>query len=186
MQPRFHSLLAPTIRWLLLALLACNAAAITDPNLEARVKAAFLYKFATYVEWPDAGQSEAPFVVGIVESDQIAAALQLLAPGRHIGRRPLVVRRLKTGDSPNGVQMLFVGQSTGAALKTWIDNVRGQPVLVVTETEGALTQGSVINFVLAEQHVRFEISLPAAEQRHLKISSRLLSVARQVQTGSAP
>lgn len=172
---------------LLLATLLAAHAALADDGLEARVKAAFLYKFASYVEWPEGGQNdEAAFTVAVVEADAIAAALQALAPSRRVGNRPLAVKRLQPGDSLAGAQMLFIGRSTAPALKNWLDGARNQPVLVVTEQEGALGQGSVINFVLAQQHVRFEVSLPAAEQRHLKISSRLLSVAQQVQTGNSP
>lgn len=172
---------------LLLATLVAANAALADDGLEARVKAAFLYKFASYVEWPDSGQGdEAAFTVAVVDADAIASALQALSPNRRVGNRLLMVKRLQPGDSLAGAQMLFIGRSAAPTLKSWLDGARNQPILVITEQEGALAQGSVINFVLAQQHVRFEISLPAAEQRHLTISSRLLSVAQQVQTGNSP
>lgn len=147
---------------------------------EAGVKAAFLYKFASYVEWPEAalGNAEAPFMVAVIGADEVATELERLQ-GKAVHGRRVAVRRLKDGDSFAGVQMLFVGRGQS--------NIRGilrgaqQPgLLVVTELERGLEMGSAINFVIADDRVGFEVSVEAAERNGLRVSSRMLNVARRV------
>ena len=146
---------------------------------EAAVKAAFLYRFASYVEWPESAFSpDAPFTIGVLEADQVATELDKAVAGRTIGGRRVAVRRIAEGESMRGLHMLFVGKAAnaGAAL-------RAAPypgLLTVTETERGLEAGSAINFVLVEDRVGFEVSLVAAERHGLRISSRMLPVARRV------
>ena len=151
---------------------------------EASVKAAFLYKFTAYVEWPaKAARADQPFVVGVMDNDAVAAELEALAPGRAIGGRPIAVRRLARGDPVTGVQILFAGGRDPDA--TAIRSARKEGALVVTESEAGLAAGSAINFVVAGDRVGFEVSLDGAERSGVKISSRMLAVARRVmQKGS--
>ena len=147
---------------------------------ESQVKAAFLYKFTGYVEWPEGAfaSADAPLNIGVIGADALAAELEQVVAGRKANDRPVLVRRLKPEDSLKGLQIVFIGQSTPPHLRPW------PGLLVVTESEGALAQGSVINFVLVERRVRFEISLDAAEKNGLRLSSRLLAVAEKVITGT--
>lgn len=147
---------------------------------EASVKAAFLYKFAGYVEWPPRtgpGASE-PFTIGVIGSDAVAGELERLVPGRSIAGRPVAVRRLRRGDSMKGVQLLFAGGSDPD--EEAIRAAQAQGALVVTESLGGLSAGSAINFVMAGDHVGFEVSLDGAERSGLRISARMLAVARRV------
>ncbi|SFV14198.1 YfiR family protein [Pseudoduganella namucuonensis] len=173
---------------LLLLTLSCLAVGADPPaaapNVERGVKAAFLYKFLGYVEYPqhEAGAA-GPLVVGVLGADDIAAELTRITAGRAVNNRAVVVRALREGDPPAGLQMLFVGSEAargGQVLRAAQQN----GVLTVTETDNGLQQGSVINFRLVEDRVRFEVSLPAAEKSGLKLSSRLLSVAYHVQKGA--
>ena len=150
--------------------------------LERRVKAAFLYKFADFVEWPDAafGRPDSPLVIGVAGDEQVAAELGTLTAGRTVGGRSIAVRRVKEADTLAGVHILFIGRAEASRLSQWIRAVQGRPVLIVTETEGALAQGSMINFVLSEGRVRFEIALASADRSGLVLSSRLLAVAHYV------
>jgi hypothetical protein len=158
----------------------------TPETLEQRVKAAFLYKFAAYVDWPATSFSrpDAPFTIAVAGAEPVAAELAQAVAGRTVNDRPVAVRRLKPGESLDGVHILFVGKGENARLAQLVQNARPRSVLTVTESEGALAQGSVINFVLDDRRVRFEISLDSAEKSRLRLSSRLLAVAQQVHTGT--
>lgn len=162
------------------------AAESDSPSLEHRVKAAFLYKIAGYVEWPGAAfaQPDTPITIGVVGADAIAAELSEVVAGRVLHKRPLEVRRLKPGELPDRLHILFVGRAENALLNQLVAKARERPILIVTETDGALARGSAINFVVADRRVRFEVSLPAAERGGIKLSSRLLAVAQQVHTGA--
>lgn len=170
--------------WLSLGpLLAAGALRAQARELEHQVKAAYLYKFAGHVEWP-AGtftSADAPLTFGVLGADDVAGELERIKPGRMINEHPLAVRNLRPGDSLNGVQVLFVGQQDAATLKRGLEPARQMPVLTVTETPGALGLGSMINFVLVESRVRFEISATRAERQGLKLSSKLLAVAQRVE-----
>lgn len=159
-----------------------------DPGtLERRVKAAFLYKFTGYVTWPDAtfAGADTSITIGVIGDDALAAELARVVSGRTVDGRPLAVKRLQ-GEPLTGIHMLFIGRAENARLKHLIAPLQTRSVLIVTESERALDQGSTINFLTASGHVRFEIALDAAKKRGLKLSSRLLTVAQNVRTGTLP
>ena len=165
---------------------ATRARAQEDTALaEARVKAAFLYKFVGYIDWPVTAfaRPDTPVTIAILGADALAAELSRTVAGRTVNDRPVLVRRLKAEDTLDGVHVLFVGRAESARLPQVAKSAQSRSILTVTESEGALAQGSIINFVLAERRVRFEIALDSAEKSRLKLSSRLLAVAQQVRTG---
>jgi hypothetical protein len=149
---------------------------------EATVKAAFLYKFAGYVDWPAASfpAPDAPFVFGVIGNDEVAAELAKATAARQIGGHPVVVKRVREGEPLRGMHVVFVGRGVADRLSTLIRAAQLPALLVVTETERGLEAGSAINFVVADDRVGFEVSLDAAERNGLKISSRMLAVARRV------
>jgi hypothetical protein len=151
---------------------------------EVQIKAAFLYKFGDFVQWPPAafGRADAPFVIGVLAADELAGALEQLVANRSVQGHPVVVRRVRRGEPLGGLHVLFIGQAEAARLAETLAAARGQAVLTVTESENALAAGSMINFVAEDQRVRFDVALPSAERSQLKISSRLLAVARRVIT----
>lgn len=150
------------------------------PTLERSVKAAFLYKFLGYVEFPvDPGPT---LVVGVLGADDIAGELAQLAIGRNVGNRGISVRKLAEGDALDGLHLLFVGARV-AQPGPVLHAAEKNGTVTVTELEDGLHGGSVINFRLIDERVRFEVSLPAAERSNVRLSSRLLSVAYQVQKG---
>ena len=168
--------------WLAVASLAALAPpAHAQQAAEASVKAAFLYKFAGYVEWPDSAQGapDAPFTIGVVAADDVAAELERLVPGRTLMNRRVAVRRLKDTESLKGVHLLFVGRSE-ANLRPLLRAAQQQGTLTVTESERGLEMGSSINFVSVDDRVGFEVSLESADKSGLRISSRMLAVARRV------
>lgn len=158
-----------------------------DPaTLERNVKAAFLYKFAAYVEWPDTvfAASDSPIVIGVAGDEAMYAELSRITAGRQVGGRPLATRWVGDAEALGGLNILFVARSENARLQQYVKASQSRPILLVTESDNARGQGSIINFVVVDGRVRFWIANQEAEKRGLKLSSRLLSVAQNVQTGS--
>jgi hypothetical protein len=149
---------------------------------ESAVKAAFLYKFGSFVDWPAGtfASGQEPLVIGVLGDEAVGDELAQLAAGRSVEGRPLTIRTLKDGEPPGPVHILFIGAMRPAKLRELLAATAG-PVLVVTQQEGALQAGSVINFVAEGGRVRFDASLTSAEARGLRLSARLLAVARLVE-----
>lgn len=173
--------------WLLVLLLgagvagACRAQSGAEA-LEYRVKAAFVCKFASYVEWPAQlfARPDSPIVIGVVGSDAVVDELARTAAGLSADGRPLLVRKLERGDPVASAHLVYVAGSHESRLAETLAAAKGQPVLLVTESSRALALGSMINFVVVDDKVRFDIAPQVAEQSQLRISARLLGVARAV------
>jgi len=179
---------AQALRRLWLAASLCLAAAL--PALgqevvqrESAVKAAYLYRFAGFVEWPPAAQQrrpDDPLVIAVLGDDDVAADLEQVVAGRTVEGRPVATRRLREGEPAQGVHVLLVGTMREARLREVVAAVGG-PVLVVTQQEGGLRAGGVLNFSSEGGRVRFSASLGSAAARGLKLSARLLAVAQAVE-----
>ena len=178
---RFLALLLAATVGVVATLLPLSSVAQDDATLERQIKAAHLYKFAGYVEWPDSAfaSPNAPIFIGVLGDDSLAVDLAQIVSGRTIDSHPVQVRRIRAGESVAGLHVVFVGNSERGRLAD-LRATGGPPLLVVTEHEGALDIGSVINFRIIAGRVRFEIAIDNAERRGLKLSSRLLTVAHFV------
>jgi hypothetical protein len=152
---------------------------------EDEVKAAFIYHFATFVQWPETSRSDEVFAIAVLGADAVASELEQFLPGRAIQGRPMEVRRLRTIDELQDEAVIIIGADESSRLPELVPKVEHRPMLVVTEASGALKEGSMINFRVIDRRVRFEISLTAAERAGLELSSRLLSAAMFVDTTSA-
>jgi len=174
---RFLLLLAAALLQLLLCAGAAQGAA-DEAVAERRVKAAYLYRFAGYVTWPDGvfATPDAPLAIGIWGNDGLAEDLAALVQSRTIDNRRIEVRRVREPESLAGLHVLFVSHARNARLAEAALGGQSRATLVVTETPGALKQGSAINFVVVDGQVRFELSPEAAEKHGLKLSSRLIAV----------
>jgi hypothetical protein len=153
--------------------------------LERRIKAAFLYKFAGYVEWPEGTfqKPDAPITIAVMGDDALADELSRLAAGHTVEGRPLVIRKQHDNELAAGTNVLFIGHAEANRLRA-----RGNallPVLIVTESDDALAQGSNINFIVSGGRVRFELSVENSEKRRLKLSSRLITVAQNMRQGAS-
>jgi hypothetical protein len=183
----------PTSTWnliggaalLLLGILCIKTFAVAAEEspqvLEQRVKAAFLFKFGGYVEWPENvfPHKDSPLIIGVAGADVLAEELSEVVAGRTMNGRPVTVRRVRGGEPLTNIHVLFVSRSEIGRLNELL--AQAQPVLTVTDFEKGLAQGSIINFVVTDNRVRFEISLDAAKRSGLKIGEPLLSVAMRVQ-----
>ena len=117
-------------------------------------------------------------MIGVVARDAIADEIARTAASLSVDGRPLKVRRLHPGDSIADVHLIYVASSEDRRLAETLAAVKGRPILVVTESSEAVELGSMINFVVVDNKVRFDISPHSAESSRLRISARLLSVAR--------
>jgi hypothetical protein len=164
---------------------ASGHAAATLESSEHAVKAAYLLHFSTYVEWPASTfrDSDSPLVIGVLGDDELARDLANIASGRRVSGHPLVIRRVLQDEATSDLQILFIGKSLERELSELLRRFRAPGLLAVTDSEGALELGSTINFVTADERVRFDISLRTAEALELRLSARLLAVARRVVDG---
>jgi hypothetical protein len=154
------------------------------PELERRVKAAFIYKFLGYTDFPPTAFADpaSPVRIGVVGSDEMATDLARIVAGRTVNSRPIVVRALRENELDTPLHLLFVAGSDCARVGRVV-KAAAAAMLVVTECDSGPLEGSVINFRIVDQRVRFDVSLDAAEKNNIKLSSRLLSVANRVQKG---
>jgi hypothetical protein len=154
----------------------------TPADLEYEVKAAFLFNFAKFVEWPpDAFPDPAtPVTICIVGEDPFGQGLDAVVEGETLNGRRLAVRRLRDLLQARDCHVLFVSRSEKERLPALLAGLRSGGVLTVGEGDGFLEQGGMIRFVLEQNRVRFDINLDAAEHARLKLSSKLLRLARVV------
>jgi len=154
----------------------CRAA---DPPLEYQVKAAFLLNFAKFVEWPANAFAapDAPISICILGDDPFGGVLDQIVEGESIDGRKIAVRRMKRPSASPACQIMFVSKSE----KAFSASELGPGVLTVGEGEGFLAHGGVIAFVIEDRRVRFDVGKSAAEKAGLKLSSKLLRVARAVE-----
>lgn len=150
--------------------------------LERRVKAAFLFRFASYVEWPAAAfpRTDTPLTIGVLGDERFARELGRLVAGKRFGDREVVVVRLQPFESAAGVHVLFVAHGETPRLRELLAAARPAHTLVVTEADAGLAHGGMINFVLSEGRVRFQVFLPAVSRAGLALHSGLLAVAHTV------
>lgn len=148
---------------------------------EYDVKAAFLYNFVTFTDWPaDAFNSpDSPYVIGVLGTDPFGTALDEIVDGEQIKGRPLVVRRFARLEEAARCHILFISASETRRLKEILQRLKGQPVLTVGDLPGFAQAGGGIAFTATTQ-VGLVINQSALHQAHLAISSKLLRLAQLV------
>ena len=152
------------------------------PPSEYELKAAFLFNFAKFVDWPPnafAGP-ESPFLVCVLGADPFGIALDNALRGKIIAEHPASVARVKRVADISSCQILFVAASESHLLPEVLAKLRGQCVLVIGETNDFASSGGAIQFTLEDNRIRFFINPDAADRAGLKISSKLLALAKIV------
>ena len=169
----------------LLALIICLVAADqvqsrSDQQLEYEVKAAFLYNFAKFVEWPEEAfrDSTAPITIGILGKNPFQGELREVIKGKTVQGRKLDVRRVKGHLT---CHILFIASSEKDNLKKILQRLAGSCALTVSDIEDFASRGGIIGFLTEENRVRFEINVDAAERAGLRVSSKLLKLAKVVE-----
>lgn len=177
--------------WALLLLLlillvsVSGARAQANPPSEYQVKAAFLFNFAKFIDWPSnafAGP-QSPFAICILGADPFGKTIDDAMERKMIGDHPVVVQRAKDAADARRCQMVFVSASEKQRTAEIIGRLQGASVLIVGETERFADSGGTIELMLEQNHVRFAINTDAAETAGLKISSKLLALAKIVRGG---
>ena len=162
-------------------LLAAFATAAFAEPLEYAVKAAYLTKFGIYVDWPGIAP-ETPLNLCLAGHDPFGKALDSAAASQQPGNRPVVVRRLPTITPESNSQSAFFA-NTDPNTPQDIESMRGSPVLTVSDGSG---KGAIVNFVIKDNRVRFEIDEGAAARNILALSSKLLGLAVNVKPRPQP
>ena len=149
---------------------------------EYGVKAAFLYKFVHFVEWPPQafGEASTPFTIGILGEDPFGRTLDDAVQGKTISGRPLVVRRFASPREVEACQLLFISRSVEPMLGRALESAGATGVLTVSDIDEFARRGGVIELLVVQNTVRFDVNLATAERAALRLSSKLLNVAHAV------
>ena len=162
-------------------LVVSSASAQTEAGFEDDVKAAYVFNFTKFVEWPSSaftGQTD-PINVCVAGDAAVVRALERIVAGEHVEGRPLrAIAELP--DDPAHCHVLFVGRGASERASRLMATTSKVPVLTVGDSTRFLQQGGMIAFVVENRRVRFDISVRPAERAGLKVSSKLLRVARNV------
>ena len=169
---------APMAAWCLgLALIGFAPTALSDDLPEYRLKAAFLYNFALFTEWPaDVGSTLNLCVYG---KDPFGEELDGLQ-GKAVGDRRLAVRRISSIEALSACQIVFVAVPSGDGISRVLSALRGATVLIIADVPGAAKQGVALNMSVVNNKITFEANLTAARAANVKLSSKLLSLATEV------
>jgi hypothetical protein len=161
----------------------------TSGSSEYLIKAGYIYNFANLVQWPSTSfaQPDSPIVIVILGEDHFGTTLDRALEGKKVNARPFVIKRARsvselqrTLGPQKECQILYVSSSEMPRLGEAIQVLKGAPVLTIGETPGFARSGGIINLILEDNKVRFEVNVQAAKEADLNISSRLLALARIV------
>ncbi len=146
---------------------------------EYQIKAAFLYNFTKFVEWPAArfASASSPIVIAVLGENPFGDELAKLVKGRRVNGREIVIKSVTDTSEADSVHVLFICARNDRQLGPALAQLRADAVLTVGESAAFASAGGVITFTLVEDKVRFEINQAAGEQAGLKISSQLLKLA---------
>lgn len=200
---RTHSSLKPATQldatllsrwpWLLLVTflaLSCTlwplpqkATAAEKPS-EYEVEAAYLFNFGKFVTWPaTSGDSKAPLTICVLGEDPLGSALHHIVSGEKIGDKPVLDKQISNMEEAAACSILYISSSEENHLTRILSSVKNAPVLTVSDIPDFLARGGIIQFVLRDNRVRFEVNLAPVKHDHLTLSSELLKVAASVQRG---
>ena len=158
---------------------AAMAAPATHGREDATARAAYLYNFLGYIEWPSRALPliDSPLVIGVLNADEVAAELLLSTIGRKTGNRSVTIRSLQPGESMDDIHLLYVGPGDAQQVQDVISHVPHRWTVTVTDDASAETLAGAINFRQSDGRLRFEVSQAAVERGDFRLSSRLMSVA---------
>jgi uncharacterized protein DUF4154 len=148
---------------------------------ESQVKAAFLYNFAKFVEWPAGafGDAGAPLVIGVLGKDPLGRDLDNSVRGRTAGGHSIVVQRYATGTTPSG-HIVFVSASERSRLRETLESLKREPILTVSDLDGFTDAGGMIRMFVVDGEIKLDINVDRASGSGLRLSSKLLSAATTV------
>jgi uncharacterized protein DUF4154 len=160
--------------------LCCAVAHADDTTREYQIKAAFIYNFAQFTEWPDSAFSGSgdPFVVAVIGQNPFGTSLEQIMNGKTIAGRSVVVKYIDTPDQITGCNLLYVAATEDDNLDAIFKVVADKPILTVGDSDKFPWAGGIIRFLIEDNKIRFEISPDSADKAGLRISSKLMSLAK--------
>ena len=149
---------------------------------EYSLKAAYLFNFTQFVEWPSNSfaSAAAPLVIGVLGEDPFGGALDQAVKDKTVRGRSFEIRRYKQVGDVNGCHVLFVCASEARRVTGILAATRKSGILTVSDIDRFAEQGGVIDFTMENNKIRFQVNLNAAAAAELKISAQLLNLARKV------
>ena len=171
------------LQTILLGAVLLGASLAQQPvSTEYQVKAAYLFNFAKFVEWPanTFSNANAPLEICVIGLNPFGRGLEDSIAGKTVSGRHIEISHKSDAVSARSCQIVFISVSDKGQISQLLQQLNGASVLTVGNTSGFTNDGGMINFVLEGDRVRFEANLEAAEHAHLKISARLLGVAKSV------
>jgi preprotein translocase subunit Sec61beta len=174
-----HGLWRPAVALLLSVAVSTGLAAQTPASADYQTKAAFLFNFTQFVEWPAAAfrSEQAPLVIGVLGEDPFGAYLDAAVAGQTIAGRPVVVQRYRSAAEAVNCHLLFVSSGDPGRIQSSVAAVQGRAVLTVGDTRDFARLGGMIRFFESDEKVRFQINPDAAREAGLIISCKLLRLA---------
>lgn len=160
----------------LIAVSATASVAFALATSEYQLKAVFLFNFAQFVEWPSEAfeTPDSPLGVCVLGTDPFGQELEAVMEGEAVNGRSIEVRRPSNVDEARDCHVLFVSHSSRDELRRTFDRLKGEPILTVGETSDFTRAGGVIRFFMEGSRVRLEVNPDAADDAHLRLSSKLL------------
>jgi hypothetical protein len=152
-------------------------AAGKSANVELHVKAAYLFNFGRYIEWP---QQTNDVIIGVIGRDPIVEVLEKTIAGKTIKGRPYRVKVFGPTDPVEHCEILFLPRSEGRYAASLVAALAGRAILTVSDVESFSKEGGMVEFLLLDDTLKFDINVAAAEKAGLKISSELLRVAHEI------
>lgn len=166
-------------RLLFIFILTCCA--LSGYSQEVKYKASFTLNFIRYIGWPEE-QTKGDFIIGVLKNKPLAALLKEQSVGKKFGFQDIVVKEFASPADVTRCQVLFVGSSVSLAKygPSIIENCGGKQFLLIAESEGATEKGAIINFIIENDVLKFELSAANAAKMGLSYSSKLSSMSSAI------
>jgi hypothetical protein len=152
-------------------------------SLEHKIKAIFIYKFIHFIEWPDSGKSSEEMTIGVLGDSPLWKSLNELKKEEDPNNK-IKLMKIGTLSEIKDCEILFVSTSEKSRFQELLVRTEGTPTLTISDTQGFADMGGQINFYLKDGKVRFEINIDSVKKSHLRISSKLLRLAKIVQNSN--
>lgn len=143
------------------------------------IQANIIYRFTKYIDWPD-NKKNGDFIIGVVGDSPLTDELKTFIANKTVGSRKIVIKNFTSSAEAYPCHILFISEDESSSLKKIASRTSGNPLLLVSESEGLAQKGACINFVIVADHLKLEINKNNIEERNLSIASELLQLGKLV------
>ncbi|RLD27339.1 MAG: hypothetical protein DRI54_01260 [Bacteroidetes bacterium] len=147
-----------------------------DTDTNAILKASYIYNFAKMIDWPEAEKS-GNFIIGVYGNSNVYKELIKKYASKNIGNQQIEVKKLSDTPSVGKIHLLYITKEKKGDIPVILKSIKKKPVLVVTENSGSLDEGSIINFIIVDANLNFELNVEQADKHDLIVGSRLKDLA---------